>query len=183
MSASQMPRQRSQLDVDMARLADGDRGAFSAVFRALWPVLVPFCQRALGSGTDVDDAAQLTLEKIFGRASDYDPSRPALPWALTIAAWECATLRRTRQRSRTQDSVDVDAKPSQTPSPEDQTLAKELEAALRATIEELPLADRETLDTAFFDETLEGAASPAFRKRKERAVSRLRNLWRKLRDP
>jgi RNA polymerase sigma-70 factor (ECF subfamily) len=176
------PRERSQLDLDMARLADGDREAFSAVFRALWPVLVPFCHRALGSGADVDDAAQLTLEKIFARASDYDPSRPALPWALTIATWECATLRRKRQRSRIQGSAEVEAAPSQAQSPEDQTLTKELEAALRATMDELPPADRETLDAAFFDETLQGAASPAFRKRKERAVSRLRNLWRKLRE-
>ena len=177
------PRQPSQLDLDMARLADGDREAFSAVFRALWPVLVPFCQRALGSGADVDDAAQLTLEKIFGRASDYDPSRPALPWALTIATWECATLRRKRQRARTQDSAEVEAAASPAPSPEDQTMTTELEAALRATMNELPLADRETLDAAFFDETLQGATNPAFRKRKERAISRLRNLWRKLREP
>ena len=176
-------RPRSQLDADMARLADGDREAFSAVFRALWPVLVPFCQRALGSGSDVDDAAQLTLEKIFGRASDYDPSRPALPWALTIAAWECATLRRKRQRSRTQGSAEVESAPSQAQSPEDLAIASELEAALRATIAELPLADRDTLDAAFFDETLQGASTPALRKRKERAVSRLRNLWRRLREP
>lgn len=153
------------------------------MFRALWPVLVSFCRRALGAEADVDDAAQLTLEKIFGRAADYDPARPALPWALTLATWECATLRRKRQRARTQGSAALEAAPSQAGTPEEQTLAKELEAALRATMDELSPADRETLDAAFFDETLQGAASPAFRKRKERAVSRLRNLWRRLREP
>lgn len=172
-------RPNTQLDADMARLADGDRAAFTPVFRALRPLLVAFCERALGAGADPDDATQLALEKIFERASEYDPSRPALAWALAIASWECATIRRRRQRSGTESGVDQDKVPSSARTPEEETLAKELDRTLRETILELSRADREALDAAFLKDTVEGPTTPAFRKQKERALSRLRNLWRR----
>jgi RNA polymerase sigma factor (sigma-70 family) len=175
-------RPNTQLDLDMARLADGDREAFSSVFRALWPVLVPFCRRAVGPGPDADDAAQLALEKIFARANEYDPSRPALAWAFTIAAWECTTIRRRRQRSRTSSVGEVEAL-SVLPNPEELTIAEDLKHALEDAVAQLSPTDRETIDAAFWDDALKGATDPAFRKRKERALSRLRALWSKLREP
>ncbi|HEX6275868.1 MAG TPA: sigma factor, partial [Polyangiaceae bacterium] len=84
----------------MARLAEGDRSAFSPVFTRLWPRTLRFCQSLLKSEADASDAAQEAMQKIFERAGDYDASRPAVPWALAIAAWECRTLQRKRQRRR-----------------------------------------------------------------------------------
>ncbi len=172
-------RPKTQLDGDMARLADGDRSAFAAVFRALQPVLVPFCQRALGAGPDADDAAQIALEKIFERASEYDPTRPALPWAFAIASWECATVKRRRTRARVDGTTDPDDAPSSENGPEERAIANELAEALRESLSELTEADRETLELAFWKDGPESAATPAFRKRKERALARLRNLWRR----
>jgi RNA polymerase sigma factor (sigma-70 family) len=172
-------RPKTQLDGDMARLADGDRGAFAAVFQVLRPMLVPFCQRALGAGPDADDVAQIALEKIFERASEYDPTRPALPWAFAIASWECATVKRRRQRARVDAGASLDDAASPEESPEDQAIAKELAEALRHTLSALAPADRQTLELAFSNDGLESAATPAFRKRKERAIARLRNLWRR----
>ena len=82
----------------MARLADGDRSAFPPVFRELWPRLRALCASLLKHRDDAEDAAQRAMEEGLTRAADYDPERPALAWALSIAAWECRTLARWRQR-------------------------------------------------------------------------------------
>src|SRR5713101_9596107 len=79
----------TDLNALMARLADGDRSAFTPVFQLLWPPTLRLCQGLLKNDADAKDAAQQSMEKILSRASDYDAARPAQPWALAIAAWEC----------------------------------------------------------------------------------------------
>src|SRR5688500_5084991 len=88
----------NELDALMARLAAGDRSVFSDVFRRLWPPTLRLCVSLVKHDADGADAAQLAMVKVFERAADYDRTRPALPWALAIAAWECRTLKRWRQR-------------------------------------------------------------------------------------
>jgi RNA polymerase sigma factor (sigma-70 family) len=145
-------RKRTQLDVDMARLADGDRDAFGAVFRALRPALLTVCRRALANDADADDAAQLTLEKIFEQAAEYDSRRPALPWALTIAAWECATIRKRRQRARTDPLPEAEL-PSAAHTVEQQAIEEDLRRALGEAVEKLNAEDRATINTTFIDDT------------------------------
>jgi len=90
-----------RLDEQMALLAEGDRSAIEPLFRALWPLVHECCERALGKGPDADDAAQQATEKMFVEAVRYDRTLPVVPWALAIAAWECRTVQRRRQRART----------------------------------------------------------------------------------
>lgn len=174
---------RSTLDDAMARLADGDRGAFAAVFGALRPVLESFCRRSLGSNADADDAAQEALEKVFSRASQYDRTRPAIAWALAIAAWECRTVKRQHQRSRVRAlAADDHEFASEGPTPEDIAVHHELDAAVMAALEGLSASDRATLRAAFFEMVEDGlhVADATLRKRKERAIARLRDVWRQL---
>ena len=95
-----MTEARAELDALMARLADGDRAAFTPVFRALWAPMVRFCRTLTNNEADAADAAQMAMEKLLERAHEYDPKRPAMPWALAIAGWECRTLARKRSRRR-----------------------------------------------------------------------------------
>lgn len=167
----------ARLDQDLARLAEGDRTVFRSVFATLSPVVTRFCARRLGGAADADDAAQVALEKIFSRASDFEPGRAALPWALAIAAWECATVRTRARRARTVGLADG---PEQAASeaPADEALAAvEDRAALRELLTKLTPAEQAILEEAF-EGTLASARSPAFRKRKERALTRLRGLFR-----
>ena len=92
--------QRTEVDLLMHRLASGDRSAFTPLFRALWGPTLHLCQRLVPHSDDAVDAAQTSMLRLFERAAEYDVQRPALPWALGIAAWECRTLRTRRQRSR-----------------------------------------------------------------------------------
>ncbi len=168
-----------ELDAAMVRLADGDRSACSSVFAILWTELIGFAERALGRGPDADDAAQQALEKIFDQAADYDRERSALAWALAITAWECRTTLQRRRRRREDPLEHAGAVRSSTLDPEETAMQSAMLVALRASLAGLSTSDQKTLEEAFFRET-DGPHAPAFRKRKERALSRLRSAWRKI---
>lgn len=167
------PRDRARLTDDLARLSDGDRAAFDPVFTALLPCIRAFCARALSSA-DAEDAAQRAMEKIFARASTFDRARDALTWALAIAAWEIRTICTQRRRARLSDA-DPELS-DDTPGPEEQVIARDLARALCEAMSTLSPTDREVV----LDEVSGG---PTFRKRKQRALSRLREAWRKLYGP
>lgn len=167
-----------ELDRAMARLADGDRGASQPVFDALWPVLVRFASRALGSASDGEDAAADAVATLFERASDYDATRPALPWALTLTYWECRTHQKRRARRREQSDAALTHVADAREAADDALDAERAREALLDALERLPETDRETLRAA-----LDDAGAPrdaAFRKRKERAIGRLRRIWREI---
>ena len=170
-----------RLDKAMTRLADGDRSATREVFELLWPELTRFARRVLESAPDADDVAQVALEKIFSQASHYDATRPALAWAFSIASWECRTLlkQRRRQATRLVNIERAEALPSNERTPEESALEGRMMMALRESFESLSTADQEVLEGAFLDD-MRAAQPPAVRKRKERALARLRNAWRKL---
>jgi RNA polymerase sigma-70 factor (ECF subfamily) len=129
----------------------------------------------LKNEADASDAAQEAMQKIFERAGDYDASRPAVPWALAIAAWECRTLQRKRQRRR---EVLDDVEHDRAGGDEEEVFVKrDLAEAALAAMGELSELDRETLLSTFADEAPAGAA---IRKRRERALGRLRQTFRRL---
>ena len=163
----------------MCRLADGDRTAFEPVYAALWPVLCAFCSRLLGD-LDAEDAAQLAILKLFDRAASFDPDRDALSWALAIAAWECRTARKRRGRRREAALDDAFTLEEPAASPEARNAQAQLEAAAQEVLGVLSEADRETLHMTMMDEAPAGVAAATFRKRRERALDRLRSAWRRI---
>lgn len=180
MGALEVP---ASLDADMRRLAEGDRGAFTAVFGALLPVLRAYCNRVLRDEADADDAAQEALVKVFEQLERYDPGRPAVAWALAIGAFQCRTVLRRRGRARTsplEQHAEASRVEGEGPSPEEAAVRRELVTAARQVLESLGEHDRQTLEVAFGEALDEGAHGPTFRKRKERALARLRTAWRRL---
>jgi RNA polymerase sigma factor (sigma-70 family) len=163
---------RDALQQGMRRLAEGDRGAFDAVFVALWPVLRRFAERALRDPADADDAAQSALVKVFARVSQFDARRDALAWAIAIASYECRTLRKRSLRRR-EDRTEAPERAA--PSAEDEAIEADLHAAVGEACGALSPADAETLLAAARGER---PRSAAFRKRLERALERLRKEWR-----
>lgn len=166
--------ERAELRRLMARLADGDRAAFGPAFALLWPRLRAFAARYVAVA-DAEDAAQAALLRVFSRASEYDPERDALAWALGIAAWECRTLRRKRERRR-EDDVPPPDRPDPGEGPEETVIARDLSAAAEAVLGTLRPNDVETITAAAAGSgKLRGAT---VRKRLSRALGRLRIAWR-----
>ena len=168
----------SELQTHMERLADGDRSAFHPVFAVLWPLLRSFAARHLRS-EEAEDTAQEALVKIFFRASEFDPSRSALAWALGIAAFEIKTLRRRRLRRREESPREgaFGRMRDRSPTPEEEAMARDLETMLQEALGALRPEDAETLRLYARGERPSLAAA-TFRKRVERALTRLRAVWR-----
>jgi RNA polymerase sigma-70 factor (ECF subfamily) len=167
----------STLDALMARLAEGDRSAFTPVFERLWPPTLRLCSTILRNDADAADAAQQAMEKILVRASDYDPARPAMPWALAIASWECRTILRKRGR-RKEVPEDGTTEPATFGRDEDPVQRELVKAAMNA-MGTLSDTDREALVSTFWEEAA-SVRGATLRKRRERALGRLREAFKRL---
>jgi RNA polymerase sigma-70 factor, ECF subfamily len=178
-----MPAPADPLDALMARLADGDRSAFRPVFERLWPPIQRLCGSLLHQEADAADAAQEAMQKILARApADYDRTRPALPWALAIAGWECRTLLRKRLRRRESAGLESAGLESAGPSggdPEREFVQRDLARAALEALGELSESDREALLASFWEEAA-SVSGATLRKRRERALERLRSAFRRL---
>lgn len=169
------PRARAELQRGLTRLADGDRQAFDGVYRHLWPVVHALAARYLPP-IDVDDAAQAALLKLFERASEFDPARDAVAWAIGVAMWEVRTVQRRSWRRRdTRDLDDAAELAGSDASPEERAIAADLAAAVGRTLATLAAEDRDALLRFARDERTIGAG---FRKRLQRARERMRAAWR-----
>jgi RNA polymerase sigma factor (sigma-70 family) len=170
------PARRREIHAAMVCFADGDRAAFRHVFDALWSVLLSFTSRTLVNRADAEDAAQRALIKVFDRIADLDRARDGVAWAITIAAYEVMTVRRRHTRRKEEPVEALRAVAEVAPSPAEHAIRAELCAAVREAIGELPARDQAALA-----ELLDGLTTPGEteRKRRFRALERLRAIWRK----
>lgn len=170
------PQERRALSDGLVRLADGDRGAFDAVFRLAYPEVRAFAARHLPPA-DADYTAQQALVAIFARVEEYDAARDGLAWALGIAAWEVRTCRRRAGRRRESGALPELACAG--PSPEHAAIDAELRASLTAVLGALRPQDAEALLASAGLGPRPAVPPATFRKRLERAVTRLRAAWRR----
>ena len=169
------PRARARLQRALAELAAGDRRAFDDVYAVAWPVLQSLAGRLLGDRAEAQDVAQRALLKLFSNASRFDPTRDALPWVLTFAVNEVRSVR-ARQRRRPLESL-VEPACSEF-SPESQVMDADLIGAVQAVAGTLTREDRVALG---LEDGRPAPGAPAtLRKRKQRALHRLRTAWRRI---
>jgi RNA polymerase sigma factor (sigma-70 family) len=165
--------ERRALSDLMIRLADGDRAACDPLFALLWPLIFSFANKLLAGHADAADAAQRALLRIYARATEFDRDRDALAWALGITRWECRTVARAAER-RCEDSIVSDPRVDMR-SPESVLLETELLSLFENDLSQLAARDREALGL----DASPNPGGPAERKRKQRALARLRLIWRK----
>lgn len=173
------PEKRKAIHEALLRLADGDRSGMPVLVAELWPVLLAFAQRGLRDSHDAEDVAQEVLLRICSRVSEFDRSRDALSWAFGIATFEVMTQRRRVQRRRetfsasgVPDTIDPEH------STEDELIRAELRAVLAEALGELSPDDLTQL--GLDGPASLGPATPAMRKRRQRALERLRLVWRRI---
>jgi RNA polymerase sigma-70 factor, ECF subfamily len=113
---------------------------------------------------------------VLTRCQEYDRSRPALPWAMAIAAWECRTLAKKRSRRR---ELPEEHAPELASGSEEELVHQQLLSAAVSSLGQLSEDDRAALVATFWEEaaSVEGAT---LRKRRERALRRLRDTFKRL---
>jgi RNA polymerase sigma-70 factor (ECF subfamily) len=169
---------RRELQALLTRLGAGDRSAFHPVFEIVRPIVERFAARALPSHADAEDVAQEALVKIFARASDFDPEREALPWILSIAAFEIRTAQRRRERRRESPNEDaMCATAEAAPSPEARAIDRDLLAALGEALGAMRPEDAEVILASAEVIERPSIAPATLRKRLQRAMVRLRAVW------
>ncbi len=168
---------RTDMNRLMTELADGNRAAFHPIFVAAWPIVRGFCARFIGDVIEAEDAAQLALVKVFERAPTFREGSEAMTWILTIAAYECRTVRqKTRRRRELGDStIALSMEKDAAASPERELIEREVRTTAAELFEGLAEVDKQVILTALEKgERPEGVSATAFRKRVQRAMDRLR---------
>lgn len=176
--------ERARLQELVTRLADGDRSAIEPTFALLWPIVKHYALRALPVPADAEDVAQQSILKVFEQVADYDRARDAVAWALTIASFEVRTIRRKALRRREIASELADVADAGG-DPEQALLERDLESAAREALASLNDEDAAIILAAMADERRARAGqgkSATLRKRLERALARLRVVWRAKHD-
>ncbi len=164
----------------MVRLSDGDRSAFDVLLDELWPVVLSFAERGVGRGADAEDVAQEVFYRICSKIADFDRNRDGLSWAFGIASYEIMTHRKRRLRRReVHDETALFTEAARGDSQEEMLIERELRVAFAQAAGALTDEDRVVLGLVP-SAVGPGPASPAFRKRKQRALDRLRGLWRSI---
>ncbi|MES1207028.1 MAG: sigma-70 family RNA polymerase sigma factor [Pseudomonadota bacterium] len=168
---------RRRIQAWMVQFADGERAAFQPLFDALWPIVLSFTARTVASQADAEDAAQMAMLKVFSRIADFDRARDGLSWVLGIAGYEVMTVRKQRARRREAGPQALTAVPHDRADAEELMIGDELRQAALALVGELPDRDRAALAYAFAGES--APADETSRKRRFRALARLRAAWRR----
>lgn len=135
---------------------DGDQGAWNEIVDRYAPLVWVICRRYQLNRSDTDDVAQtvwLLLVEQLGRLRQ--PA--ALPgWIATTTARECLRVLRTASRhDHAELPADGQLSPGQSPPlTEQEILAAELNAAVRAAFSQLPDRCRELLSLLISDPPL-----------------------------
>jgi len=167
---------RQSLDELLARLRSGDRSAFDPAYELIGPVVMAFIRKGLSVEAERDDAFQNTMLRVFGRVSDYQAGTDPHAWVLTLAAFEVATLRKrsAREHVRQEGEAALTGLPG-SDDLEASVLARESLHRLEGAVAQLSASDQRVLLSVE-----EGPRPPRERKQKQRALERLRQLWRAL---
>lgn len=166
----------SDLDQLLKALSEGNREVFTRVFELLWSPILRLCVRLMGE-TDGADVAQSSMLSILERANEYDWRRPALPWALAIATWECRTQLKRKERLR--ETTDEQPSESDEGAAAEEQQQRVLLAAAMEAMGTLSEDDQQTLIATYW-ETATPVSGATLRKRRARALSRLRDAFRRL---
>ncbi len=175
---------------DMGRLAAGDDAALNDLMERHATPVFHFLCRMLGNEDDANDLAQETFVRVFRSCASFRTSEKFSTWLYTIAA----NLARNHFRWRSRHlNVSLEAEtgeseqtlgsilPANDPTPNEQALAAERAAAVRAAVDRLPADLREAIILCEWEERsaaeaalILGATSKAVESRLYRARQILR---------
>lgn len=168
---------RQELNDVARRAAQGERACVRRVCELLWPVVQRFAAGALADDALGADVAQRTLVRLCEQLPEYQPDKDALAWALEVAKWECRTERTRARRARLSGLDAAGGVAAAQPAADDTLSQQQLAQGVAQAMTGLSAADQLELERLLADAPSGDAAG---RKRRQRALERLRAVWRSL---
>ena len=131
----------------LAQIADGDHGAFEALYRRYARPVLALAQRRLGDSGKAEEAVQEAFVSVWRSASTYRPERgAAVAWLYAVARNAIADRGRRRQEPLA-EPPDV---PSPDPGPDAQAEQEWLRWRVHSALEKLPPNERELIVLAYW---------------------------------
>jgi len=160
----------------MMRLKEGDRSAIQEVYSLVWKPVCSFVSRWVSDSSAVEDIAQQSLIKLYEQAPNYNPEKNPWAWLMTIAYWEIKSeIRNAHRKGKWQAHSFVDHHSSPQANPELSFLEREYKQSVEHAIQHLSAKERE----AILQSLKKTPLSSTQRKRKERALAKLRKFIKK----
>jgi RNA polymerase sigma-70 factor, ECF subfamily len=148
------PRHDSSDEELMLQLAHGHQEALGPLYSRYGPIIFNIAAHSLDRAA-AEEIVQDVFLTVWRNAAVFTPDRGAFrPWVLQIAHFRVLNeLRRRSRRPQLESDPDgllVARLPDQGPEPEEVAWRDSLRSTVHAAFEELPPAQRQALDLAFF---------------------------------
>ena len=142
----------AELTIDdlLARIALGDRRAFSDVYDRTSAKLFAVAFRILNDQSEAEDAVQDAFVNIWRKAGSFETGRARpMTWLIAIAR-NAAIDRARKRRELPAEENETSSEPSDDPSPEEMAIMGDDYARLHDCLQELDDQQRGVMRTAFF---------------------------------
>jgi RNA polymerase sigma-70 factor (ECF subfamily) len=136
----------------MARVADGDPGAFGALFDRHYGRVYHFAATMLGDGPGAEEVLQEAFLAAARSAGSYRPAGRFAAWLMGIVRNRCLNRIDADARRRETPSADLTGAPAADRSPGDLASADETIEIVRAALAALPERQREAMTLYAFDQ-------------------------------
>lgn len=152
-TAPAYPPETASPDQLLARVAEGDEGAFEALYDAAAPVVYGITRRVLADDALAEEATQEVLVEVWQTAGRYDRGRgSALSWIATIAHRRAVDRVRASQASRDRDLREgIRGYQEAQDDVEDLALAHAEGTRAREALRALPEVQRQAIVLAYYD--------------------------------
>lgn len=146
------PVEGDALDALLRQVADGDRAAFEALYRASAPRLFGICLRLLPNRAEAEDVLQEVYATVWRKAAQFDASRArASTWLAAVARNRSIDYLRASPSSRQAPVEIAETIADPGPDPADAAGTARENRRLDACMEELEARRRNLIRTAFFE--------------------------------
>ena len=137
----------------LARVANGDQGAFASLYENTSGKLLGVCLRVLSDRAEAEDVLQEVYVTVWNKAASFDPGRAkAMTWLGTIARNRAIDRLRSLPSPSTRASIDLaEATPDLGPSPAAHAESADDTVRLHVCLEQLEPHRKVLIRTAFFD--------------------------------
>jgi RNA polymerase sigma-70 factor (ECF subfamily) len=166
----------------LRRVAQGDEAALGALYDRFGGIVYALAHRIVGQQVDAEEVVMETFSQVWRDAAKFDSRRGSVPaWLCIIARSRALDLVRSHsRRQRLNESVAREPADDSVGAPD--VLHEERRRAVGAALAELPEAQREAIELAYFQGLSQSEIAERLQQPLGTIKTRMRTGMQKLRE-